>query len=163
MRLPLVLVALTIAVASAQLATAEPIIFLARHAEKSDAPRGDAKNPELSAQGRARAALLGRMLKDAGIGAVFATEYARTQQTAEEISRTTGARVSVVPAKDAAALLDQLRTLESNAVVVGHSNTIPELIKGLGVEKPITIAESDYDNLFLWRRSAPRELLQLHY
>ena len=153
--------AFSVAVA-VQLAAAEPVIILARHAEKADAA-ADPKNPELSSAGRARAEALGRMLKDAGVIAIFASEYARTQQTAEEVRRASGAAVTIVPAKDVAALADKLKTVDGNAVVIGHSNTLPEIIKALGVDKPVTIGESEYDNLFIWNGNAPRDLVRLRY
>ena len=143
-------------------AAAEPTIFLARHAEKSEGG-ADPKDPELSEAGRARAESLARMLKDAGVSTVFATEYKRTQQTAEEIGRATGAEVTVVSAKDTPALVEKLKALDGNAVVIGHSNTLPEIIKTLGVEKPVQIAETDYDNVFIWHGSAPREIVRLHF
>ncbi len=157
----IILSAVSIAVA-AQLATAGPIVFLARHAEKADVA-ADPKNPELSPAGRARAEALGRMLRDAGVVAIFASEFARTQQTAEEIRRASGAAVTVVPAKDTAALIEKLKALDGNAAVIGHSNTLPEIIQALGVETPITIGDLEYDNLFIWNRSSPRQLVRLRY
>ena len=35
------------------------------------------------------------------------------------------------------------------ALVAGHSNTVPELLKELGVEEKVTIAEDEYDHLFV--------------
>ena len=148
--------------AFAHFATAEPTIFLARHAEKADAA-ADPKNPDLSAAGRTRAEALGRMLKDAGVVAIFASEYTRTQQTAEEVRRASGAALTIVPAKDVSGLVDMLKAVGGNAVVIGHSNTLPEIIKALGVDKQVTIDESEYDNLFIRNRSAPRELVRLRY
>ena len=147
---------------AAPLAAAEPVVFLARHAEKADAA-ADPKNPELSAAGRARAESLARMLKDAGVAAIFATEFTRTQQTAEQVHRATGAAVTIVPAKEASALIEKVKAAQGNVVVIGHSNTLPEIIKALGVEKPITIGDAEYDNLFIWNASAPRELVRLRY
>ena len=147
---------------AAQVAMAEPTIFLARHAEKADSG-ADPKNPELSAAGRARAEALGRMLRDAGIVAIFASEYTRTQQTAEEVRRASGAAVTIVPAKDVAVLIEKLKAIEGNTVVISHSNTLPEIIKALGAEKTVTIDDSEYDNLFIWSRSAPPELIRLRY
>jgi phosphohistidine phosphatase SixA len=143
-------------------AAAAPSVFLARHAEKAEGG-ADAKNPELSAAGRLRADRLAQMLRDAGVVAIFASEFTRTQQTAEQLARTTGAEVKVVSAKDARALIDALAAVDGNAVVIGHSNTLPEIIKALGVEKPITIADDEYDNLFIWNRSSPGELIRLRY
>ena len=147
---------------SAQSATAGPTIFLARHAEKAEAA-ADPKNPELSPAGRARAEALGRMLRDAGVVAIFVSEYTRTQQTAEEVRRASNTPLTIVPAKDVAALIDKLRAVDGNAVVIGHSNTLPEIIKALGAEKPVTIDDSEYDNLFIWNANAPRELVRLRY
>ena len=157
----IVFTALSVAV-GVQLATAEPTVFLARHAEKADAG-ADPKNPELSSAGRTRAKALGRMLKDTGLVAIFASEYARTQQTAEEVRRASGAPVTIIPAKDVAALAEKLNAVDGNAIVIGHSNTLPEIIKALGVDKPVTIDESEYDNLFIWNGNAPRELVRLRY
>ena len=148
---------------AAQMAAAAPTVFLVRHAEKADGAGVDPKNPDLSSAGRARAESLARMLRDAGVVAIFASEYARTQQTAEEMSRASGADVTVVPAKDLGALVEKLKATEGNVLVVGHSNTLPEIIKKLGVEKPVQIAETDYDNLFIWNRSAAREIVRLHF
>ena len=147
---------------AAPLATAEPTIFLARHAEKAEAA-ADPRNPDLSTAGHARAEALGRMLRDAGVVVIFATEYARTQQTAEEVRRATGATVTIVPAKDTAVLVEKVKAVEGNAVVVGHSNTLPEIIKALGAQRAVTIGDSEYDNLFIWNRTAPRDLVRVRY
>jgi hypothetical protein len=48
-------------------------------------------------------------------------------------------------------------------LVVGHSNTIPEVIAGLGITVPIQIGENDYDNLFLVVRAPTPHLIRLHY
>jgi hypothetical protein len=34
-------------------------------------------------------------------------------------------------------------------LVVGHSNTLPEVLKKLGVKDDIKIEDSEYDNLFI--------------
>jgi transcriptional regulator len=35
------------------------------------------------------------------------------------------------------------------ALVVGHSNTVPEVIKMLGADQSVTIDEKEFDNLFV--------------
>ena len=141
-------------------AVAEPTIFLVRHAEKSQA--GDAKDPELSDVGHARAAALAVLLKDAGITAIYATEFKRTQQTAEPFARATGIKTTIVPAKETAALVATLKEAKGNALIIGHSNTIPEILKALDVKDPPPINETDYDNLFVLVPGPPVQLLQLH-
>src|SRR5918998_3630008 len=85
---------------------AQVVVFLVRHAEKTQ--DGDAKDPELSAAGRARAEALAKIVKDVGITAIFATELKRTQQTAAPLSRLTKIPITTVPAKDTAALIAKL-------------------------------------------------------
>lgn len=142
---------------------AEPTIFLVRHAEKAEATTGNPKDPELSEIGRRRAESLALTLKDAGITSIYVTELKRTQQTAEPLARSADLRPSVVPAKDAPALVTRLNDMIGNVLVVGHSNTIPEIIKALGAPEPVAIADSEYDNLFIWRPGASPQLIRLHY
>jgi phosphohistidine phosphatase SixA len=145
--------------------TAQPTIFIVRHAEKGAATSTNpgTNDPDLSDAGRVRAESLAKMLKDAGITVIYATEFKRTQQTAEPLAKILGIKLTIVPAKDTATLSAKLRDLPGNALVVGHGNTVPELIKALGVDTPINIAETDYDNFFVVVLDQKPHLLQLHY
>ncbi len=142
---------------------AQSTIFLVRHAEKAEARGADANDPDLSEAGQARAASLARMLKHAGITAVYATEFKRTQQTAAPAAAASGVKVKQLPGKKTAALAAKLRAVRGNALVVGHTNTLPAIIKALGLSEPVTIGEGDYDNLFLVVLSTPPRLIRLHY
>lgn len=142
---------------------AEPTVFLVRHAEKAEATSGDSKDPELSPAGRVRAESLAMMLKDAGITSVFVTEFQRTQQTAELFARAAKLEPITVAASDTAGLVAKLKETRGNALVIGHSNTLPEIIKALGAAKSVTIGDADYDNLFLWTASSPQKLTRLHF
>lgn len=141
-------------------AEAQSTIFIVRHAEKVE---GADKDPDLSEAGRARAESLAKMLKDAGITAIYATEFKRTQQTAAPLAKALGITVTIVPSKDTATLSKTLRDLRGNALVVGHSNTVPALITALGLDTPIDIAEADYDNLFVIVLDEKARVIRLHY
>jgi probable phosphoglycerate mutase len=153
--LPLITLAAMLATAAA-----EPTIFIVRHAEK--AIDGDAKDPLLSEAGRARAESLATTLKDAGITAIYATEFKRTQLTAEPLARADHLETTIVPARETERLIEKLKTLAGNALVVAHSNTIPEIVKALGASLNFTIEEADYDNLLVLRPGTA-ELIRLHY
>jgi broad specificity phosphatase PhoE len=140
-------------------ATAQSTIFVVRHAEKADAT----KDPDLSEAGRARAEALAKTLRDANVTAIYATEFKRTQQTAAPLAKVLGITVTILPAKDNAALIAKLRASTGNALVVGHGDTIPDLIKALGISDPINIAENDYDNLFAVVLDQKPHLIRLHY
>jgi broad specificity phosphatase PhoE len=139
---------------------ATPLVIIVRHAEKSTSAGND---PALSMAGRKRAKALADILKDSQITAVFVTEFKRTQETAAPTARATQLKPVIVPANDVAALAAKLRELPGNALVVGHGNTIPELIKELGITTPIAIPENDYSKIFLLSVHDPPQLLRLHY
>ena len=139
---------------------AQSTIFLVRHAEKSG---GAGDNPDLSELGRARAESLANTLKDAGVSAIYVTDLKRTQQTAAPLAKLLNVAPTIVPAKDSAALIAKLRASTSNALVVGHSNTIPDIIKAFGIATPIEIADGDYDNLFVLVLDEKPRLIRLHY
>jgi len=144
-------------------AGAESTIFIVRHAEKASGGAGASNDPDLSDAGRARAKSLAKLLKDAGITAVYATEFKRTQQTAAPTAAAAGIRVTQLPGNETSSLVAKLRAPRGNALVVGHSNTVPEIIQALGFSKPAAIGDGDYDNLFIVVRGAPPRLIRLHY
>jgi broad specificity phosphatase PhoE len=139
---------------------AAPIVFVVRHAEKASTGGDD---PDLSAAGHKRADALARVLKDSQITAIFVTELKRTQETAVSLAKETHTTPTVIPAKDIPALVMNLRTLNGNALVVSHGNTIPDLLKALGIATSITIPENDYTEIFLVSLTEPPQLLRLHY
>ena len=141
-------------------ASAEPIVVIVRHAEKA---ANDPKDPDLSPAGQKRAEALARILKDARITAIFTTEFKRTQETAAPLSKSTGVVPSIVSAKDYPALVAKLRQVEEAALVVGHGNTIPAIIKALGVDAPLQITDDDYTNLLVVTLRPKPQLLRLHY
>jgi phosphohistidine phosphatase SixA len=131
-------------------------VLLLRHAEAGDAHGGD---PELTETGRARAAALADLLEHAGVSRLYASEYRRTQATLEPLAARLGLTAEVVPAGEAQAQLERLRALPpgSLAVVAGHSNTLPALVRGLGgavsgtrvTEHGEAIDPASYDRLFV--------------
>lgn len=156
---------------SAGTAAADQVIFLVRHAERAEAPAAAApgammaNDPPLSAAGHERAKRLAALLASAGVTHIFATEYLRTRQTAAPLSEKTKVQVVMSAAKDPDPLIRQVRRVAGNVLIVGHTNTVPDLLKRLGVKAPVTIEESEYDNLFIVVRRAQGEptLIRLRY
>ena len=161
-----VLPAFLAAVLLAAPAVAQQAIFVVRHAERADAGTGGATmmatDPELSDAGRARAQALAAALKDAKISAIYTTEYKRTRQTAEPLARALGLEITVVPARDMAAMIAKVKS-GGNALVVGHSNTVGPVIEALGVAEPVKLSDEDYDNLFVVVRGETPTLVRLHF
>jgi len=141
-------------------AHAAPVVFMVRHAEKAST---GGKDPDLSPQGQKRADALANILKDSQITSVFVTEFKRTQETAAPVAKAAQVSPTVVPANDIAGLVEKLRALNGNALVVGHGNTIPDLLKVLGVATPVTIPDDDYNEIFVVLTGDTPQLVRLHY
>jgi broad specificity phosphatase PhoE len=121
-------------------AAAVDTLYIVRHAEKADPwPVDlDAFRP-LAPAGEARAAALANHLKDAGIAAVYTSRTTRTMATAMPLVNR--AHIPIV-ADDAsthpsemAAFLTRIREKHAHdraALIVGHANTIPDLLMRLG-------------------------------
>lgn len=163
--LPLVLLASACATprapepAPALMQAAPTTIVVVRHGEKAAASAADQRleaDPPLSAAGEARARALAELLADAQIGAVYATQYRRTQLTAEPTARRFGLAVQAYPAsravaEDAAALAAEIRERYrgQSVLVVGHSNTVPAIVEALSGAPVAEIDEAVYDNAFV--------------
>ncbi|MCB0517592.1 MAG: histidine phosphatase family protein [Lewinellaceae bacterium] len=122
--------------------------ILIRHAETT----GTGTNPNLSAEGLARAEELIRILKNVELKAVYSTNYNRTLQTAQLTGGDHGLIVDQYIPSALNSFADDvlLNHHGSNVLVVGHSNTTPDLLNVLtGLNSYTDIPEMEYDNLYL--------------
>jgi len=126
---------------------AQRAVFIVRHAERAD----DSSDTVLSSEGEARARSLARLLRDAGISAIFVTQYRRSAQTAKPLADQLGIESTVVQARDISGMVAKIRTEHANEAVlaVGHSDTVPAIIRALGCRESIEISTDEYDNLFV--------------
>jgi broad specificity phosphatase PhoE len=145
---------------SVSTASAQPVVVIVRHAEKA---ANSGSDPDLTLAGRTRADALARILKDSGITAIFTTEFRRTQETAAPTATSAGVAPTVVAAKDTAALVAKLHQLNGNALVVGHGDTISNIIKALGINVPVSIPDEDYSELLIVTLGDKPQLFRLHY
>jgi broad specificity phosphatase PhoE len=141
-------------------------VFIVRHAERA-ALKGDADDPPLTKAGRMRAEELARVLADVPLKAVYASEFKRTQQTAAPAAKRAGVPVQRRRAEDAQGLAAELRAVpdDQDVLVVGHSDTIGELVTALGApDKLGELPDGEYDNLFVVElRGKAARLRRLRY
>jgi len=125
-------------------------VILVRHAEKAVVPPEN-KDPDLSTAGVARAEAIKKMFGDAGVTAIYASQFKRTQQTAKPLAEKLGLPVTQVEAKNTADLVKQIRARKAGEVIfiAGLNNTVPEIIAALGGPKLPIIPETEYDNLYI--------------
>jgi broad specificity phosphatase PhoE len=135
--------------------TATPLTFVVvRHAEKAT---DDPENPRLSARGQARAAALAERLRDAPLVAAYATEFHRTQQTAQPAADAHALPVTAYyargPASEIAAQWKQAHRA-GTVLVVGHSNTVPDLVSALCACGAAPMDDTEYDRFSVVRIGA---------
>jgi broad specificity phosphatase PhoE len=139
------------------------LFMLVRHADK--------KTPDekslLSAKGLKRADDLKRVLSSVKLKAVYHTEFERTRQTAAPTAADHHLTPIEVKSDDVQGLAKILRALppEQDVLVVGHSDTVPDLLNELGVSTKVAIGNYDYDNLFIVspRAGGEPDFHWLHY
>ena len=138
-------------------------VFLVRHAEK-----GYGSDPTLTFQGVKRAQLLAHIFKELPLDAVFATEYKRTQETAQPAAREKGLEVELYEGDELTTFALRLRRKYrgQSVLVVGHSNTTPDLVNRLVADGVLErIDERDYSNFYIVaiNEEGEKEVLQLKF
>ncbi len=122
-------------------------ILLVRHAERAPDPPED---PGLTSVGQERARELARLLSDAGITAIHSTDTRRTRETALPLAEGLGQALELYGTGDLEGFAAGLRNRPGRHLVVGHSNTTPELARVLGGEGYAPIEEAwEYDRLYV--------------
>ena len=126
-------------------ALAEPsAIYLVRHGEKASV----GQDPELTPQGQARAQVIATILSRVGITGVFATPTRRTRQTAQPLAQRLGVEVQLYDPRTPKTLVEKVKALSGPVLVVGHSNTLPELVRLFGGAPGADIGDDEYDRLY---------------
>ena len=121
-------------------------IYIVRHAEK----QLTGNDPELLLAGDVRARKLAQILADQKITHIFSTDYNRTRLTAAPTASEAGIEIEIYDPKNHDALVEQLRSLEGNILVVGHSNTVGQVANyfvGDG-EKFQDLEDSEYNFIY---------------
>jgi len=143
-------------------------VVLVRHAEKA---LGTIDDPPLSPEGEQRSERLAQLFGEregAGrLDAIYVTDTRRTQQTSAPLAARLHLVPMVVPAQDiartAARLLSEHRG--GTVLLIGHSNTLPQLVRELSGKQIEPIPENDYSEIYVL--SVPRfggaSLLHMKY
>ena len=139
-------------------AGAEPagrtVVHIVRHAEKAAEPRRD---PGLTLAGRARAEALTVVLADARLTGIITSQFRRTRATAAPLAAATGLEPLSIAYRPgqfevhgkavAAAIREQFAG--GVVLVVGHSDTVPAIVRALGGPALERLCEpTEYASLF---------------
>jgi broad specificity phosphatase PhoE len=145
------------------------IVIVIRHAEKDASV--SAVDPPLSQAGEARAAQLARMFGDSKVlghlDAIYVSPALRNRLTAAPLAARLGITEMVVPADDPAALARRVLHEHSGGriLIVGHTDTVPQLVAALSGSKVPEIGAEEYGTMYIVTvpRIGHENLLRLNY
>lgn len=136
-------------------AAQDKTIVLVRHVEKDISPTADKVDPELSAEGKARAERLAKLVKRYKPHEIFSTPFKRTRGTAEPIAKRRKKEIQPYDPSKPADLVSKIMDPASKTVhylIVGHSNTIPSLANLLAKKEIFrNLLESEYGVVWVIR------------
>ena len=124
------------------------VVYAIRHFEKETTP--GVSDPELTELGRERAQKLAVFLEPVPIQSVYSTPYHRTMQSVEPVAESKGLEVDT-EWQGQQDLADHILATHGgqHVIAAGHSNTVPDLVAGLGVSPAPVIEEDSYGELWV--------------
>lgn len=137
--------------------------YIVRHAEKESSGTAMMQSdPPLSAEGEKQALDLKAYLQDKNIKTIYSTNYARTVATAEPLRQQLGINLKTYDPRNNGRLVEELKKIgDGNVLVVGHSNTVDDLVNGLtGENKMSDLPDSAYGNVFIVKKSRNNYLFE---
>lgn len=126
-------------------------VWVVRHAEKVTVDPKD-KDPELTTEGSERAEALLKLLKGEGVDSIFVTDFKRTKLTGFPLADKLGLTMKTYNPAAQKALAKQLlaNAKGKKIVMVGHSNTVLDLVEAFGAKRPLQeIKDDEYAYIFV--------------
>lgn len=144
------------------------VVLVVRHADKAS----DAEDSPLNEAGSQRAQALAAVAGDAGVSAIYVTQFKRNHDTAQPLAERTGVAVTEVPVnlqnpgdygqRLARDILEKHRG--QTILVVGHGNTVASIVEGL-TGRPQQLGDIQYGDLLIVTvpPSGPAGLIRAQY
>ncbi|WP_165871351.1 SixA phosphatase family protein [Flaviaesturariibacter flavus] len=131
--------------------------YIVRHGEKAAPGASMSSDVPLSEAGEQRARdLRGRLLGN-HIQYVYSTNYQRTKATARPTAEAIGAGIETYDPKDTSFVARVLARGKGNALIVGHSNTVDDLVnRFMGQQLLQDLPDTAYNNLFIITRKGKK-------
>ena len=125
--------------------------YIVRHAEKATQAANMSSDVPLSEKGKQRAKALKELLKNKKISYIFSTNTIRTRSTAQPLADQLGLKIETYGPVPDSSFINKLRALKKNALIVGHSNTVDDIVNMLCKRKEVAgdLPDSAYSKLFI--------------
>lgn len=154
MNIKTIAAALLVAFASAVGTAATPVqpnIYVMRHLHT---PAG-VSDPDLTAEGMKYAAAVDDWFLRDPPNAIYVSSTKRAQQTAAPLA----ARLKITPKiydpRDTPSLIASVSAETGTVLIVGHSNTVPDIVEKLGGARPGDLVHEDFGDI--WHIAGPEK------
>jgi phosphohistidine phosphatase SixA len=121
-----------------------PPVYVMRHL---NTPQGQ-RDPDLLPEGQRAARALAGRLGHAGLRAIYVSDFKRTRQSAAPLAARLHLTPIVYDPADTPGLIARVRAGPQPALIVGHSDTVPDIIEALGGTRPAPLVHADFGDLW---------------
>lgn len=121
-----------------------PDFYVMRHLQKE----ANGTDPGLSAEGQRQAQLLAGRFDARPPAVIYVTGTRRARETAAPIAARLQLEPRLYDPRDTAGLVSDLQKDPNPALIVGHSNTVPDIVAALGGPRPAPIGDADYGAIY---------------
>lgn len=130
--------------------------YVVRHAEKDDTAM--TSDVPLSEAGHQRAEALKEVLKNEDIKFIYSTNYVRTRTTVQPLANAINVPVEIYNPNDTSFITKVKNYGKGNILIVGHSNTVDDLVNKLMGTKQIAgdLKDTEYGDLFVIKRKGAK-------
>ncbi|MBX3594010.1 phosphoglycerate mutase family protein [Sphingomonas sp.] len=122
-------------------------IYVVRH---FDTPAG-ARDPDLLPRGTRRADRLATWFRGKKLTAIFVSDFRRTRQTVAPLATKRGIDVQTYDPRDTPGIVARARAAGGPVLIVGHSNTVPDIVAQLGGARPVDLEHGDFGDIWTVR------------
>ena len=110
-------------------------------------------DPDLTAEGRRYALAVSDWFRRDPPDVIFVSSPRRAQQTAAPLAARLKLTPKIYDPKDTAALVASVKAERGTVLVVGHSNTVPDIVEQLGGARPGPLVHEDFGDI--WHVAGP--------
>ncbi len=135
----------------------QPAFYVVRHLHT---PEGE-RDPDLTAEGQRQAALLASWFRGRAPAAIYVSDYRRTRQTAAPLAARLGLTPIAYDPADTPGLVARVRAGPLPALIVGHSNTVPDIVAQLGGTRPGPLVHADFGDIWVIGPAGETERLRI--
>lgn len=119
-------------------------IYVMRHL---NTPAG-VTDPDLTPAGQDNAKRLAAWFSDRKLDALYVSTAKRAQQSVAPLASAKRLTPVLYDPRDGAGLVAKVREAKGTVLVVGHSNTVPDIVEQLGGERPADIPHEQFGDLW---------------